>query len=144
MYLRTFSERAVQTFCLEIGGLCVVAPIYALFFDTSTADGFVMIAALSLAVMVWSPIHNTLFDWVEWRIHHRVASDRPAGLRVVHAVSHEVTSMIVSLPLLILLGNHTFYEALATDVALTLFYTGYTFVFHLVYDWWRPVQTETR
>ncbi len=116
-------------------------PAYALVFGTTTSDGFIMIAAISLAVMLWSSLYNTAFDWLDWFRHRRVASDRPTGLRVVHAVLHEITSMLVTLPLLIVLGGHSFYAALATDIALTLFYTAYTFVFHLAYDRWRPVRS---
>jgi uncharacterized membrane protein len=58
---------------------------------------------------------------------------------MVHAVSHEVSAVGVSLPILLTLGGHTLAGALMVNIGLTLLYTGYAFVFHLVYDRLRPV-----
>ncbi len=55
--------------------------------------------ALSAAVLVWSPVHNTVFDWLDLRLSGRVASDRPQRWRLVHAASHEATTVIVTLPI---------------------------------------------
>ncbi len=87
MALRSARERACQTLAYEIGGLAIAAPLYSLIFGSGPGEGFALVAALAVAVMIWSPIHNTAFDWVEWRIAHRVASDRPHRWRVVHAIS---------------------------------------------------------
>jgi uncharacterized membrane protein len=38
------------------------------------------------------------------------------------------------------LGGHTMREALAVNLSLTLFYVGYAYVFHLLFDWLRPVR----
>ncbi len=89
--------------------------------------------------MVWSPIHNTLFDWADGRLSGRLASDRLHRWRVVHAASHEVTSMLVTLPLIVAMTGLGIKEALALDVGLTLFYAAYAYVFHLVFDLVRPM-----
>ncbi len=139
MALRSLRERAIQTLAFEVGGLALATPLYWLIFGGDAEDSLVVVAAISVAVLTWSPIHNTAFDWVEWRLARRVASDRPARLRAVHALSHEATAMAVSLPVIVWLGGHGWIEAIAVDLGLTLFYTGYAYVFHMVYDWWRPV-----
>ena len=46
---------------------------------------------------------------------------------------------MVTLPILIFFGGFGLLEALIVDVALTIFYTVYAFVFHLGYDRLRPV-----
>lgn len=139
MALRNFRERVLQTLCFEGGGLLMVVPGYALVTGHSGGTSFVLMAAISVAVMVWSPIHNTAFDLIDLRLTGRVASDRPHKLRIVHAASHEASSVVVSLPILVWLGGHTVWAALAVDLALTLVYSAYAYVFHLVYDRLRPV-----
>ncbi|MGL4490633.1 MAG: chlorhexidine efflux transporter [Rhizobiaceae bacterium] len=137
--LRSTRERVYQTIALEIGGIALAAPLYALFFSESAETSFLLIVALSLALMIWSPLHNTIFDWVDWRATGRVASSRPHGLRMLHAVSHEVTSAVLTLPLIMLIGGHGFWIALGVDLGLTLFYTVYIYFFHIAYDRMRPV-----
>ena len=143
MALRSLRERAIQTLAFEAGGLALAAPLYWLIFGGDAEDSLALVAAVSVAVLTWSPIHNTAFDWVEWRLARRVASDRPVRLRAVHALRHEATAMIVSLPVIVWLGDHGWLEAIAVDVGLTLFYTAYAYVFHIVYDRWRPVTIAT-
>jgi uncharacterized membrane protein len=140
MTLRSPRERVLQTFCFEAGGLLLVTPAYALLTGSTHGEGLLVIAALALAVMIWSPLHNSLWDWVEYRRTGRVASDRPQAQRIAHALSHEATTVVVTLPLLMILGGHDFWTALLLDLGLTLFYAGYAYIFHVFYDRLRPVR----
>jgi len=140
MTLRSARERLFQTLAFELGGLALVAPVYGFVMGASAVDSVLLVAATSVVVMAWSPIHNHLFDAAEWRLSGRVASERPSRLRLVHAVSHEVSTTIVTVPVIMLVGGHGFWESLIIDIAMTLFYVAYTYVFHVAYDWWRPVR----
>jgi uncharacterized membrane protein len=139
MTLRSPRERLIQTLAYEIGGLCLSVPLMALFGGGSTGEAFWLMLAMSLAVMIWSPIHNTVFDWLDFRLSGRLASDRPQHWRLVHAASHEAKTIIVTLPILIWLGGFGFWSAVAADLGLTLAYAAYAYAFHLVYDRLRPV-----
>jgi uncharacterized membrane protein len=139
MSLRTFRERILQTIAFEAGGIALVGPAYALVFGASAPETLTIVLALSLAAMVWSPMHNSAFDWLDLRLTGRVASDRPQKLRLIHALSHEVTVMVVTLPMLMALGGHSFAAALLVDIGFSLAYAAYAYVFHMVYDRWRPV-----
>ncbi len=139
MALRSARERALQTLAYEIGGLAFAAPLYSLIFGGGAGEGFALVAVLAVAVMIWSPIHNTAFDWVEWRLTRRLASDRPHRWRVVHAITHEATSLVLTLPLILWLTDHGLMGAVLVDLGLTLFYAAYAYVFHLAYDRLRPV-----
>jgi uncharacterized membrane protein len=90
--------------------------------------------------MLRSPVHNAAFDTAEWRLARRVASDRPARWRLAHALSHDATHTIVTLPVIMVVGGYGFWQALVVDVGLMLLYASYTYVFHLLYDRWRPVR----
>lgn len=143
MTLRSFRDRAFQTLCYEAGGLAVVTPLYAVVTGRGGVESAGLLAALSAAVLVWAPLHNTLFDVIDLRLTGRVASDRPAGLRLVHALSCEFSTLIVTLPILIWVGGHSPGEALLVDLGLTVAYTAYAYLFFALYDWWRPVRRRS-
>ena len=139
--LRTFKERVIQTSCFEIGGLALSVPVFASLTQSGEFDALITLVAVSLAIMCWTFFHNYIFDWAEFRMTRQVASDRPNGRRLIHAFSHEATSVVVSLPILIWLSELSWQEALIADIGLTLFYTAYAFIFYRIYDAVRPVQT---
>jgi uncharacterized membrane protein len=142
MVLRSTRERVYQTLAYEIGGILLATPLYAILFGKDTSQSLALLIAMSVAVLVWSPIHNTLFDWLDWRWNRRVASDRPHGLRFVHAATHEATAFVVTLPVIMLIGGHGFWTAAALDIGFTLLYAAYAYVFHIAYDRLRPVRTQ--
>jgi uncharacterized membrane protein len=139
MPMRSTAERIRQTLYFELGGIGIVTPLYQALTGASLSEGVVLMVAISAGCIIWSPLHNTVFDFVDLRLSGRVASDRPQVLRVVHAISHEGTAACVSLPLLICLGGLSLWEALFAEILLTVFYAAYAYVFHLVFDWFRPV-----
>lgn len=139
MPMRSTAERVRQTLYFELGGIGIVTPLYSAFTGASFNEGAALMVAISVGCIIWSPLHNTVFDFVDLRLSGRVASDRPQVLRVVHAVSHEATACCVSLPLLIWLGGFSLWDAVFAEILLTLFYAAYAYVFHVVFDWLRPV-----
>ncbi len=140
MVLRSARERAIQTIAYEIGGLCLSVPLFLAFGDGTPGEAVVLMLTLSVAVVIWSPVHNTLFDWADWHLSGRLASDRPQRWRVVHAISHEATTLVVTVPILIWLGGLSLWAAVLVDLGLTALYAAYAYVFHLVYDRLRPMQ----
>ncbi|SPH18327.1 hypothetical protein DEA8626_01864 [Defluviimonas aquaemixtae] len=138
MALRSVRERVLQTPCLEGGGLILAVPAYALIMGRSGSECFLLMALLSVTVMIWSPIHNTVFDLIDLHVTGRLASDRPNRLRMVHALSHESTAVIMTLTVLVLLGRHSFRGALAVGFTLTIACSIYAYLFHLGYDRLRP------
>ena len=140
MALRNVHERMLQTIAYELGGFSVVTPIYVFVFGGSGGQSFVVMASLSIATLIWFPLHNAAFDWFDLRLTGRLASDRPNRLRLLHALSHEVSVCLITTPLLIWLGGHGLIEAILIDLALSLAYAAYAYIFHLVYDHFRPVK----
>ncbi len=139
MILRSGRERLLQTLLYEVGGLLLVLPLYALVTGHAMADSFVLLVAVSIATMTWACVHNIGFDYLEARMTGRVASDRPQLLRLTHAASIEVTSILLTTPVIVLVGGFGWWQALMVDIGLTLFYAAYAYVFHLGFDWMRPV-----
>lgn len=139
--LRSARERVIQTLSYELGALLLVTPLYQWLFDVSMSESLQLLVALSAAVLLWSPVHNTLFDALDARWFRRVASDRRGISRWVHAFSHEASTLVVTLPLIVWLGGFSWWDALLLDLGLTLFYTAYAWVFHWCFDRLRPIKT---
>ena len=137
--VRSWHERGLQTLWFEGLGLAIVAPLYGWAVGAGAGESFSLVAALSGVVMAWGAVFNTAFDIVEFRLTGRVASARPRWLRVVHAIGFETTAMGVSVPVIYAMSDLTWMGALQADVALTLAYVAYAYVFHSLYDRWRPV-----
>lgn len=142
MTLRSLRERIFQTIAYETGGILLVTPIYVFIFGGSGGQSFVVMASLSIATLIWFPLHNTAFDWFDLRLTGRLASDRPKCLRLLHALSHEITVCLITTPLLIWLGGHSLANAILIDLALSFAYAAYGFVFHMIYDHVRPVESR--
>jgi uncharacterized membrane protein len=139
MALRTARERFYQIIAYEVGGLLIAAPLYGSIFGRGAGESFALIMWLSLAAMIWAPVHNTVFDWLEFRRTGRAASDRPQALRAAHALCLETTVTAATLPIIMAMGGHGFWRALSIDFGLTLFYSAYAYFFHIAYDRLRPV-----
>lgn len=137
--LRTPHERLIQTLWFEGLGLLLVAPLYAWASGAAMGESFTVVVVLSIAVMLWAAFYNTVFDRIERRRTGRVASDRPHRLRTVHAVGLEVSSVLVTWPLLWALTDLGWWGALAADLGLSVLYAAYGYVFFWLFDRLRPV-----
>jgi uncharacterized membrane protein len=139
MAIRSFRERAFQTLLYEAGGIAVAAPLYNLIFGAGAAESVTLMLVLSVILLIWIPLFNWLFDLGEWRLTQRPASDRPHTMRALHAFGMEATSLVVTVPAIMIVGGHGFWEAVAVDIGLSVVYVIYAYVFHILYDRFRPV-----
>ncbi|MEM9633287.1 MAG: PACE efflux transporter [Pseudomonadota bacterium] len=142
MTLRSTRERVIQTVTFEVIGIALISPLYATFTGKTAAASVALIALLSVVIVIWSPIFNTVFDFAERHFTGRLACQRPHGLRMFHACMHEVSAILLTCPLLIWIGGHSLGAALSVNVGLTLTYTIYTYFFHVAYDRCRPVHVH--
>lgn len=139
MNFRSTKERLVQSILYEISGTLVATVAYLAFFGGSTSGAFATMVALSVAFMVYAPVFNAVFDWVEWRVAKRVASDRPHRIRILHAFLLEGSDSFVAVPILMVMGDHSLWEAIATDLALLALHSAYAYIYYLVFDRLRPI-----
>lgn len=138
--LRSARERLLQTLWFEGFGLLLVAPAYAWVAGSGAAESLRLVASVSVAVMLWAALYNTVFDMVERRRTGRVASDRPHALRTAHAVGLETSSVLVTWPLIWTLTDLGWLGALLADFGLGLVYAVYGYAFHWAFDRLRPVR----
>ena len=140
MGIRNFRERVIQGLSCELGGILVVTPVYAVVAGADAQDSLLLMIVLTAVATVWAFVHNLIFDLVEWRLVRRVASNRPQVWRMVHAVNLEATLLFFTVPVLMIMGGHPFVEAVIFDIGLSLAYMLYAYLFHMAYDWARPVR----
>ncbi len=142
MSLRSCRERVVQACTFEVFGLLVASPLYGAMFTVTLRESVLVLGVMSVIVLIWCPLHNAVFDLVDFRMTGRVASARPHSLRLVHAISHEVSTTLFTLPVLLWVGDLPLWLALQAEVGLTVFYVGFAYVFYLVYDRAFPVKAQ--
>lgn len=139
MALRTFKERTAQAVAYELGGLVLVVPLYSFFSQSGAGASALLLMVLSAIVLAWAPVHNGVFDLLEWKLARRVASDRTMSMRFLHAMSLESTVLLLTCPAIILVAGVSLSAAMLTNLGLTVAYSIYAVLFHLVADWIRPV-----
>ena len=132
--LRTWRTRVVQSCAYEIGGIVLIAPIIAATTEHSLNEGALFVILLSLAFLVWSYVHNLVFDLAERSAGKGPASARSHRWRIFHAICLEVTSIVATLPIIMWLGGFSFWQAVTVDLALSAIYAGYAYLFHLGFD----------
>ena len=138
-HMRSWRERAVQTLAYEIGGIVLITPLFASATDHGVTDSAFVIIALTLIFLIWTFVHNLTFDIVERHYGGGPSSARSHPLRIVHALSLEVSSAIFTLPLIMWMVGLSFWQALLVDIGLSVAYALYAYVFHLAFDRIRPV-----
>lgn len=140
--VRSRRERLFQTLWFEALGIVIVSPVFAHFAGPSLGKSIIVLTALSVTMMCWSALYNTVFDVVEVRCTGRVASDRPHCVRVLHTIGNEVTALLVTWPMMVALTPLDWLQALAAEIGLTLVYALYGYLFHLGFDHLRPVGVD--
>lgn len=139
--IRNWRERVTQTLWYEGVGLALVSPLYAWASGSAGRESLLLLATLSLVVMAWAALYNTLFDWVERRYTGRVASDRPRALRTVHAIGLESSAVLLTCPVILVMTELSLAAALLANLGLTAVYAVYGYAFHWAYDRLRPVDS---
>lgn len=137
--VRSACERLWQTLGYELLGLALVTPLVSLTTGASLHRALNLLMLLSLVVMAWTALYNTVFDILEARGFGRVASARPVRWRMLHAVGLEVTALAVSLPVIVAVTALNWSDALQLDLALTVIYACWGYAYHWAYDRLRPV-----
>ncbi len=142
--LRPLWERIVQTLAYELTGLVLVLPAYRAVTGHSTTESAALLAAIALACLIAGPLHNLVYDRIDLRRTGHPACQRGAAARLRHAISHEIALTAASIPILMGLGGHGLWEAIALDAGLTLFYVLWAALFYNAWDRVRPLVPRAR
>ena len=136
--MRTGRDRLRYTLSFEVALMVILIPAGMVFFGKGVEVVGALGVILSLKAMAINLIYNWIFDHVDARAG-RVSSERKTLGRIVHATGFEVTLLITSLPIYMWFLGLTLLQAVLTDLVVTTFVVGYTYVFTLGYDRLFPV-----
>ena len=140
--LRSLPDRLRQIVLYEIGGLCLISPLFAALSGASPRHTAGLLAVLALEMAAWNGVFTTAFDYAERAITGRTADDRPPVLRTVQAVMLELGGVVATTPVIAAWGSITWRAAFLQDVGLTLAYAAYAFGFGIGYDSLFPIHSE--
>ena len=138
---RSAKERFVQAVLYEIIALVLLTPVYSFALDLPMDNSFETLAMISLAVIIWVWIYNTIFDRMMYARLGLLAHEKTPRIRLFHAALYEVTITFIAVPIILYMSGKPVWVALLADIAFSFVFASYTYVFYLIYDRLRPVQT---
>jgi uncharacterized membrane protein len=140
--LRSLPDRLRQVALYEIGGMCLISPLFAMITGASPGHTAGLLLMLSLAMAAWNALYSTAFDWAQQAITGRTADERPPLLRAGHAVMLEAGGVAATAPVIAAWGSVSWRVAVLEDFGLTLAYCAYALCFGLIYDSLFPIDSE--
>jgi len=140
--LRSLPDRLRQVLFYEIGGVCLISPLFAAVSGASSSQSAGLLGVLALVMAAWNGACTTAFDWAERAITGRAADDRHPFLRAAQAVVVEFGGVVATTPVIAAWTTVTWRAAFLEDVGLTLAYAAYAFCFGIGYDSLFPIDSE--
>ncbi len=135
--MRKTRDRIRHAISFELIALIIVVPLAGWVFGMPMTDIGVVAIVSSIVAMLWNYVFNLLFDKAMLRIagHTR----KSVVLRVCHAVLFEAGLLIALVPFIAWYLDLGLVQAFLMDVAFTVFFLIYAFIFNWVYDVVFPV-----
>ncbi len=130
--MRTTSDRIRHAIGFEIIGLLIYAPLSSLLFGYELHTMGIITLVASLIATAWNFVYNLWFDkaLLAWR----GTTGKTLPIRVAHALLFEGGLLVLFLPLLAWYLGITLWQAFIMDIAMSVFYVVYGFVYNWVYD----------
>tara|TARA_R110000868_G_scaffold229608_3_gene482697 strand:- start:5410 stop:5850 length:441 start_codon:yes stop_codon:yes gene_type:complete len=141
---RSTSERLFQAVIYELIAIAFLTPVYSWAFDMPFDNSLGTMAMISIGVIVWAAIYNTIFDRIMFARTGRLGHDKTTGLRVLHATLLEVTITLIAVPIIMIMSGVSIWIALVADIAFSVIFAIYTYIFYFIYDRLRPVPSAAQ
>lgn len=123
-------RRIIHALSYEIILLVVIAwalsHIFAMSMEVTGGLGVVM----ALTSVIWNMLFNSMFE--KYEAKHQL--QRTFAVRIVHAIGFEGGLMLATIPMIAYALQLPFWQAVLTDLSLTLCILVYTFIFQWCYD----------
>lgn len=126
---------------LEIGLMSIFIPITAFIYDKSLIDVSVLGISVSTMAMIYTMTFNYAYDHFDVRLGN-VPTERSMRGRVIHALSFELSFMILTVPFIIWWLQISVWAAITLDIALALSVVVWTFFYTMGYDKLFPVSQQ--
>lgn len=130
--MRGTADRLRHVVSFEIIALSIITPLGAWLFGVPMLEMGAVGAAAALIAAGWNYLFNLGFDHALARLRGSVR--KTLLLRVLHAVLFEAGLVAVLVPFVAWYLGIGLVEALLMDLALTVFFLVYAFLFNWAYD----------
>lgn len=129
--LQGLRRRVIYVTLYELIAIVVVTAGLAWLTEQGAGHSGVVAVATSAIAVLWSLLFNGAFEHWESR---QTVRGRNVRRRIAHAVGFEGGLVVILVPLLAWWFGVSLWQAFMMDLALTIFFLGYAFVFHWVFD----------
>lgn len=138
--MRTTKDRIRHTLGFEIIGLIMFVPLVSWIFGFDIhAIGLIAIVG-SIIATGWNYFYNLLFDRFMLKLCGTVHKTVP--IRVLHALLFEGGLLLFFLPMVAWYLGISLWDAFMLDIAMTIFYVVYAFVYNWIYDKAFPISEK--
>lgn len=125
------SRKIVQAVLYELIAIGVLSPSLSWVYDESLAYSGALSVLLSAMALLWNMIYNWGFEYWEARQPQR---GRTWQRRLLHSLGFEGGLTLMLLPVVAAWLNITWWAALATNLALFVFFFFYALLFQWLFD----------
>ena len=136
----SFFERFIHALLFETGAVLISAVAVLLFGLSHAGTAFGMSVAVSVTAMVW----NFLFNWGFDKIFTGRRERRSWGVRMLQTGAFEGGLLFFTTPLIAWFLHIKLWQALLTDISLTLLIVLYSLAYNWAFDHIRAYWLATR
>lgn len=125
------SRKVFQAVLYETVAVFCISPAISLIYKVSLGYSGTLAVMISVIALMWNMVYNTAWEYWESR---RCRRARTTLRRVLHSTGFEGGLAFILLPLEAYWLHISWWEALMVDIALFVFFFGYSFVFQWLFD----------
>ena len=124
------SRRIVHALSYEIILLIIIAIALSYIFQMPMEVTGTLGVAMAVTSVIWNMLFNHYFEKIEAK--HQLK--RTIKVRIAHAIGFEGGLMLATIPMVAYALEMSLWQAILTDLSLTLCILVYTFIFQWCYD----------
>ena len=123
-------RRIIHALTYEVILLIIIAIVLSFIFDAPMAVTGTLGIAMAVTSVIWNMIFNNIFE--KYEAKHQLK--RTVLVRICHAIGFEGGLMLATIPMVAYALDMPIWQAILTDLSMTLCILVYTFIFQWCYD----------
>lgn len=123
-------RRIIHALSYEMILLVIIAIALSFIFDMPMEVTGTLGIAMAVTSVIWNMVFNHFFEKFEAKRQLK----RTVGVRILHAIGFEGGLMLATIPMVAYALDMPIWQAILTDLSMTLCILIYTFIFQWCYD----------
>lgn len=123
-------RRIIHALSYEMILLVIIAIALSFIFDMPMEVTGTLGIAMAVTSVIWNMVFNHFFEKFEAKRQLK----RTIGIRILHAIGFEGGLMLATIPMVAYALGMPIWQAILTDLSMTLCILIYTFIFQWCYD----------